>query len=172
MYPEKFWSFGVDFIRSHTFNALNWEMTLNLKKKWHSVWWCYIADHQLSYSAEVTVTYCASVHSWVSFQSRLALTVTMTHCMQAREWEMIPAYNDQSGSDVAYVWLVFPRITSGRETDRNRQWRVTIILKCLPAIQKEPAADLIQMKRRRETRSVDLSARRRKTNNRRSSVWC
>lgn len=56
-----------------------------------------------------------------------------------------------------------------RETDRNRQRGVTIIFKCLPAIQKEPAADLIQMKRRRETRSVDLSARRGKTNNRRSS---
>lgn len=47
-----------------------------------------------------------------------------------------------------------------------------VILKCLPAIHEEPAADLLQMKRRGETRSLDLSARRRKTNSRGSAVSC
>lgn len=41
---------------------------------------------------------------------------------------MIPAHKDQSGSDVAYLWLapLFSQAYKSRgETDRNRQWRVT-----------------------------------------------
>lgn len=32
----------------------------------------------------------------------------MTHRTQARKWEMIPTYNDHSGSDVAHLWLLQP----------------------------------------------------------------
>lgn len=76
---------------------------------------------------------------------------TVTHCMQARKWEMIPTYQDQMGSNGmlcnAYLWLVLrlPTMTGEREkreeTLDNEQ----------PEIHEEPATDQIQMRRRRKT---------------------
>lgn len=52
------------------------------------------------------------------------------------------------------------RLTQGYKT-ASEEW--PIILKCLPAIHKEPTADLIQMRQREKSASLDLCARKKKT---------